>query len=181
MLKFAKLEDIHLADASGDCKTTKAASGKGGYSSPRKSNNYQHCMFSNEYDHVHLKMTRSVSDLDDVRLGMSNAKEYIVLKENRTLQKQCKSDDELDQQNMTCPRQIRIGNKQMNSDVHVVKASGFCKTSKAAYVKGRCFFPRKSNNNQHCMFDKQYDLVQLKTTISVSDSDDCRLRMSNAE
>ena len=85
-------------------------------------------MFSNEYDHVHLKMTRSVSDLDDARLGMSKAKEYIVLTENRTLQKQCKSDDEQDQQNMTFPRQIRKGNKQMNSDVLVVEASGFRKT-----------------------------------------------------
>ena len=88
-IRFSKLVDVHVADTSGVCKTSKTASGKGRYSSTRKSNNYQHCMFSNEYDHVHLKMTRSVSDLDDARLGMSNAKEYIVLKENRTLQKQC--------------------------------------------------------------------------------------------
>ena len=180
-IRFSKLLDVHVADASGVCKTSKVASGKGRYSSPRKSNNYQHCMFGNEYDHVHLKMTRSVSDFDDVRLGLSKAEEYIDLKENRTLQKQCKSDDEPDQQNMTFPKQIRIGNKQISSDVHVVEASGFCKTSKAASVKGRYSYPRKSNNNQHCKFDKEDDQVQLETAISVSDLDDCSLRMSNAQ
>ena len=73
-------------------------------------------MFDKEYDHAHLKRTQSISDLDDDSFGMSNAKEYVVLKENRTLRKQCKSDDELDQQNQTFPRQIIIGNKQMDSD-----------------------------------------------------------------
>ncbi|XP_078332258.1 uncharacterized protein LOC144625416 [Crassostrea virginica] len=180
-IRFSKLVDVHVADTSGVCKTSQTASGKGRYSPPRKSNNYQHCMFSKEYDHVHLKMTRSVSDLDDVRLGISNAEEYIVLKENRTLQKQCKSDDELDQQNMTFPRQIRIGNKQMNSDEHVVEASGFCKTSKAASVEGRYSSPRKNTNNQHCKFDKEYDHAHLKRTRSISHLDDYSFGMSNAE
>ena len=126
-------------------------------------------------------MTRSVSDLDDVRLGISNAEEYIVLKENRTLQKQCKSDDELDQQNMTFPRQIRIGNKQMNSYEHVIEASGFCKTSKAASVEGRYSSPRKNTNNQHCKFNKEYDHAHLKRTRSVSDLVDDSFGMSNAE